>query len=139
MNTIDEIMKEQFKRKNFKYRIFFIGLLLEKYIFKIDNYDKRGLLLRNYYFLMRYLDDIIDGDIIINNYKTIDDRINYLEEKLNIFIYKKTPKDNVDKMIYECHLLAHNIGFSLENETKSIINSLIFDGNRLAHWYNKKE
>ena len=129
METIEKIMQEQFQRRNFKYRLFFSGLLFEKYIFKFDKipkYKERGLLLRNYYFLMRYLDDIIDGDILIKDYITIDDKIKYLEEKLSNFTNKSNPKDDVDKMIKECLLLAEDIGFSMENESKFIINSLIF-------------
>ncbi len=142
METIEKIMQEQFQRRNFKYRLFFSGLLFEKYIFKFDKipkYKERGLLLRNYYFLMRYLDDIIDGDILIKDYITIDDKIKYLEEKLSNFTNKSNPKDDVDKMIKECHLLAEDIGFSMENESKFIINSLIFDGYRLLSWNNNKE
>lgn len=142
MNTIEKIMQEQFKRRSFKYRIFFIGLLLEKYIFKynkIENYSMRGTLLRNYYFLMRYLDDIIDGDVIIKNYYLIEDRIKYLEEKMNNLIDKVLPQDEIDILLYECHQQAKNIGFSLENESRLIISSLIFDGLRLSKWINKRE
>lgn len=142
MQTIDLVMKEQFKRRSLKYRVFFIGLLLEKYIFKYDKLDKaneRGTLLRNYYFLMRYLDDIIDGDITIKNYNLIEDRIKYLEEKLNNFLCGLKPQDDVDMMIQECHNLANEIGFSMENESKCIINSLIFDGKRFLQWQKNKE
>ena len=142
MNTVEKIMKEEYKRKNIKYRIFFTGLLLEKYLFKydkLDNYNDRGLLLRNYYFLMRYLDDIIDGDIIIKNFTLIEDRIKYLEEKLNNIISNAIPRDEIDLMIYECHALANKIGFSMEKESSLIINSLIFDGYRILEWDNKKE
>lgn len=141
MSNIEEIMNEEFKRKNIKYRIFFTGLLLEKYFFKydgLDNYSDRGILLRNYYFLMRYLDDIIDDDINIKNIELIDDRIEYLEEKLYNVVNNIMPKDEIDSMIYECHLLANKLGFSLKKESKLIMSSLIFDGKRISEWNNKK-
>ena len=142
MQTFEQIMKEQFKRRNIKYRLFFTGLLLEKYIFMfdgIDNANKRGLLLRNYYFLMRYLDDIIDNNIVVNNYNSIEDRVKYLEGKLEHITCKVTPKDNVDKMINECHTFAQKLVFSMDEESKYIISSLIFDGYRLLEWQKNKE
>lgn len=142
MEIIDKIIKEEFKKRDLKYRIFFTGLFFEKYIFQIEKVDKayeRGNLLRNYYFLMRYLDDIIDGDIIINNYTKIEDRIDYLESKLNYLLYINSPKDSVDLMLNKCLCLANEIGFSLEHESELIIKSLLYDGKRILYWKKNNE
>lgn len=142
MDTVKQIMHEQFKRRSIKYRLFFTGLLLEKYFFKhehIPDAGKRGVLLRNYYFLMRYLDDIIDGDITIPKYESLASRIAYLETKLAYANNLGEPNDNVDMMIKECYQLANEIGFSMTLETQKIIASLIFDGQRLLSWQDQQE
>lgn len=142
MDTVNQIMREQFKRRSIKYRLFFTGLLLEKYFFKyeqIPDAAKRGTLLRNYYFLMRYLDDIIDGDIILSQYESLASRISYLEAKLAYAKNLGEPQDNVDNMIKECYQLADEIGFSMALETQKIIASLIFDGKRLFSWQEHQE
>ena len=137
---VEKIMREQFKMRSIKYRMFFVGLLLEKYIFKLDNIkhpDMRGTLLRNYYFLMRYLDDIIDGDVMIEKNRTIEARIEYLKEKLDNINNLHSQPDDVDQMIIECHALANQLGFSMEEESKYIIQSLIFDGYRILKIYDE--
>ena len=137
MQLVEKIMREQFKMRSIKYRMFFVGLLLEKYIFKLDNLkhpDKRGTLLRNYYFLMRYLDDIIDGDVMIEKNRTIEARIEYLKEKLDNITNLHGQPDDVDQMIIECHALANQLGFSMEEESKYIRQSLIFAGYRMLDW-----
>lgn len=134
MEAIEKIMHEQFQRRSFKYKLFFTGLLFEKYIFRIDGLkqaEERAKLLRNYYFLMRYLDDIVDGDVNIPGIESLEDRIGYLKDKLLNIETGNNHKDNVDKMLDECHFLANNLGFSMEEESKLIIQSLIFDGNRM--------
>ena len=146
LKNTKEIMDEQFKRRSIRYKLFFIGLLSEKYLFllyRTPNANKRAILLRDYYFMMRYIDDIVDKDIILGNCSSSSDIVKFLEEKLSFAKDKKflriTPKDEVETMIIHCQEEANELGFSMQMETEYIIKSLLFDAKRFLHLEQEKE
>ncbi len=146
LKNADEIMNEQFRRRSFRYKMFFLGLLFEKYLFLLNrtpDAKKRAILLRDYYFMMRYIDDIVDKDIIIEHSHRPQDIVHYLEEKLyfiqNELASNPNPQDEVEVMIVNCQRQAEELGFSMQKETDYIVRSLLFDAKRFSFLEKERE
>jgi hypothetical protein len=111
--------------RGWKYRAFLRYLRLFKYAAFAPT---RGNFLESYYTLMRYMDDIVDGDAYLpSGYK---DPSEYLTEKIQFSENPNAPVDEVDFLMTFCFELAEKFNADFKAETKDILESLLFDANR---------
>jgi hypothetical protein len=111
--------------RGWKYRLVLRQMHLFKYLAFAPT---RGEFLESYYTLMRYLDDIVDGDVPLpSGYENI---IEYLNEKISFSKDPGNPADEVDYLMLYCFQLAEKFGEDFHEETKDILDSLLFDANR---------
>lgn len=123
MRTI--VFQHMLSTRGWKYRTFLRYLRLFKYLAFAP---VRGEFLESYYTLMRYLDDIVDGDLPLpENYKTA---ANYISAKIEFSRHLLNPEDEADHLLVYCFDLAKKFGENFQNETKDILESLLFDANR---------
>ncbi|TRX71947.1 hypothetical protein [Carboxylicivirga sp. M1479] len=108
-----------------KYRSFLIYLRLFKYI---SFSPSRGNFLESYYTLMRYIDDIVDGDAPVP--KGYKDSEEYIRSKQAFSKLLINPADEVDYLMIYCMELANKIGEDFTGETDDILSSLLFDAKR---------
>ena len=113
-------------RKN-KYYWFFKALKTFKHL----SVNKvRGEFLETYYFLMRYIDDIVDGshprDLPIGL------RSHYVEGRIKFATDSKSPHDDADYLMLHCFNLAERLGLDFTQETLDILASLHFDASRVG-------
>ncbi|WP_297695315.1 hypothetical protein [uncultured Eudoraea sp.] len=113
------------RTRGWKYKSFLRYLRFFKYI---SFSPKRGSFLEYYYVLMRYLDDIVDGDAPLP-YGYISES-EYIKEKIAFTENMTSPKDEVDQLILYCFKLAEQFGQEFYEETSDILNSLLFDADR---------
>ena len=121
----NRVFKHMLKTRGWKYRAFLRYLRFFKYVAFAPT---RGEFLESYYVLMRFLDDIVDGDAplpegYLNEY-------DYLSEKIVFSKNPIDPKDEVDYLMLYCFKLAEKFGEEFQTETEDILNSLLFDANR---------
>jgi len=119
------IFKHMLETRGWKYRAFLRYLRMFKYAAFSWN---RGEFLECYYTLMRYLDDIVDGDAPLPD--GYQDSAHYLLEKIRFSKKPVNPKDEVDFLMLYCFELADRFGENFEAETRDILGSLLFDANR---------
>ncbi|MFD2892769.1 hypothetical protein ACFS5J_12175 [Flavobacterium chuncheonense] len=113
------------KTRGWKYRVFLRYLRLFKYVAFAPT---RGKFLESYYVLMRFLDDVVDGDVPLpKGYRNESD---YILEKIKFSKSMKNPKDEVDYLMLYCFELAEKFGEDFHTETEDILNSLLFDAKR---------
>lgn len=124
-NIRSRVFKHMLKTRGWKYRVFLRYLRFFKYI---SLSITRGDFLESYYTLMRYLDDIVDGDAPIP--KGYSNSTDYLLEKIQFSENPNNPKDEVDFLMLHCFNLAKKFNEDFQLETKDILNSLLFDANR---------
>ncbi len=119
------VYEHMLKTRGQKYRVFIRYLGLFRYV----SFSKtRGDLLQSYYTLMRYLDDVVDGDAPLpQGYSNSTD---YISEKINFSKTLRNPNDEVDFLMIHCFELAHKINEDFYSETEDILNSLLFDAKR---------
>jgi hypothetical protein len=129
--------------RGWKYRAFLRYLRIFKYVsFK----PTRGKFLEYYYTLMRYLDDVVDGDAPMP--QGFNDSSDYIRKKILFTNNPVNPEDEVDHLILFCFQLADKIHENFQSETKDILESLLFDavrrdkliiypGNVLMHHFHK--
>ncbi len=120
-----EVFKHMLKTRGQKYRAFLFYLRLFKYL--SFNWS-RGKFLESYYTLMRYLDDVVDGDIAIPN--GYIDSVSYLSEKINFSENPNNPKDKIDFLMLHCFDLAKSFNEDFTMESNDILHSLLFDAKR---------
>jgi len=77
---------------------------------------------------MRYLDDIVDGDVPLN--EGYSNESEYLSEKIEFSNNPVNPRDEVDSLMMYCFQLGEKFGEDFHTETKDILNSLLFDARR---------
>lgn len=119
------VFKFMLKTRGWKYRTFLRYLRLFKYAAFAPT---RGEFLESYYVLMRYLDDIVDGDAPLpEGYLNESD---YIINKVRFSKNPIDPKDEVDYLMLFCFELAERFGEDFQNETEDILNSLLFDAKR---------
>lgn len=88
----------------------------------------RGGFLESYYVLMRYLDDVVDGDAPLpGNYPSA---IEYIRDKIAFSVDPVHPKDEVDHLMEYCFRLGRKFGQNFQEETADILHSLLFDAER---------
>lgn len=121
----NRVFKHMLKTRGWKYRAFLRYLRLFKYAAFAPT---RGKFLESYYVLMRFLDDIVDGDAPLP--KGYLDESDYITEKINFSKNPINPNDEVDYMMLFCFELAERFGENFQAETEDILNSLLFDAKR---------
>ncbi len=119
------VFKHMLKTRGWKYRAFLNYLRFFKYIAFAPT---RGKFLESYYVLMRFLDDIVDGDAPLpQGYKNESD---YISKKIDFSKNPINPNDEVDCLMLFCFNLAKKFEEEFKEETQDILNSLLFDANR---------
>src|SRR3989344_1268615 len=122
----EEIYSHMLKTRGSKYKWFLKGLKSFRYLMG----SARGDFLESYYTLMRYVDDVVDGDIELpSRYKT---REQFVTEKIEFSKYPRDPKDNIDNLMMYCFELANNFGEDFTKETEDILSSMLFDAKRVG-------
>lgn len=120
-----EVFGKTLETRNNKFREFLRYLRLYKFV---AFSPIRGEFLESYYTLMRYLDDVVDGDSILpSGYK---DESEYISNKIEFVRNPTIPKDEIDKLILYCFDLSKDIGKDFQSESNDILNSLKFDDDR---------
>ena len=111
--------------KGWKYREFLRYLRIFKYI---SFAPTRGKFLESYYVLMRYLDNIVDGDSPLPH--GYQDETTYILDKIRFSKNPVNPIDEADYLMQFCFELAEKFGQEFHQETEDILNSLLFDAKR---------
>jgi len=119
------IFQHMLETRSWKYKAFLRYLRLFKYI---SFNPVRGEFLEAYYTLMRYIDDIVDGDLPVP--KGYANGIAYLSDKIIFSENPENPKDEVDFPMQYCFELAKRFGEDFRSETRDILSSLLFDAHR---------
>lgn len=129
LKNIREMRKQVFRQmletRAWKYRSFLRYLRLFKYVAFAP---KRGSFLESYYVLMRFLDDIVDGDIPLP--AGYNSESEYISEKIRFARNPVHPKDEAEHMLLYCFELGKLFNEDFQEETEDILNSLLFDANR---------
>lgn len=121
----NRVFKYMLETRGWKYRVFLRYLRFFKYVAFSPT---RGEFLESYYVLMRFLDDIVDGDAPLpQGYRSESD---YIAEKIKFSKNPIHPKDEVDHLMLYCFQLSEKFGEEFGAETEDILNSLLFDANR---------
>jgi hypothetical protein len=120
-----KVFEQMLRTRGLKYRTFLWQLRSFKYLAFAPT---RGEFLESYYTLMRYLDDVVDGDAPLPNAYT--DETKYLLEKIKFSRYPLQPKDEVDYLMLYCFKLAEKFGENFQAETNDILECLLFDAKR---------
>ncbi|TAL54984.1 MAG: hypothetical protein EPN86_03605 [Nanoarchaeota archaeon] len=88
---------------------------------------RRARLLTNFYVLMRSVDDVVDGDL--PRPEGVASLADYVRQRIGV-VKGNPPSDNADYLYYYCQSLAGKLGFTIDKETISIYESLLFDAQR---------
>lgn len=125
LNMRSSVFAHMLKTRGWKYRSFLFYLRIFKYIAFAPH---RGKFLELYYTLMRYLDDVVDGDVpLAANYAN---ETEYILEKIRFAENPAAPKDDVEALMKYCLELGQKFGADFSSETKDILESLLFDAQR---------
>jgi len=119
------IFNHMLETRGWKYRAFLRYLRLFKYAAFAPT---RGKFLEAYYILMRYLDDIVDGDVPLP--PGYDSAAEYMKEKIDFSKSPISPKDEVESLMVFCFELAKKFRADFTHETEDILSSLLFDAKR---------
>ncbi len=90
---------------------------------------RRGNLLVSYYVLSRFIDDIVDNDSPLP--PTARSKQEYVEQRLAFASNPVLPTDEADFLMLYCYQQAARLGFSIHEETNSILQSMLFDARRI--------
>jgi len=124
-----KVFDHMLKTRGLKYRSFLWYLRFFKYAAFAPI---RGEFLESYYALMRYLDDVVDGDAPLSN--AYSSETEYLLEKIKFSKNPLYPKDEVDHLMLYCFKLAEKFGENFQSETNDILGCLMFDAKRRNKW-----
>lgn len=119
------VFRQMLETRGWKYRSFLRYLRIFKYAAFAP---ARGEFLENYYVLMRFLDDVVDGDVPLP--PGYQNESEYISEKLNFARNPLHPKDEADYMLLYSFQLAEKFNENFQEETEDILSSLLFDANR---------
>lgn len=120
-----KVFRHMLETRSWKYKAFLRYLKFFKYFAFAPI---RGEFLESYYVLMRYIDDIVDGDVKLPS--EYADEETYMIEKIRFSQHPESPKDEVDYLMLYCFELANQFGQDFQAETNDILNSLLFDAKR---------
>ncbi len=121
----DDMYIRMLQRDRKKYYSFLLALKTFRFA---SMSSVRGSFLENYYFLMRYVDDVVDGDIPLQ--KEFSTAEEFVSRKIDFLHCMKEPDDNVDFMILYSAELGKKFDEDFSQETEDILNSLLFDAKR---------
>lgn len=121
----NRVFKHMLETRGWKYRAFLRYLRFFKYVAFAPT---RGAFLESYYVLMRFLDDIVDGDAPLP--PGFSSESEYIADKIRFSKNPANPKDEVDYLMVYCFKLAEKFGEEFSAETDDILHSLLFDANR---------
>ena len=121
----NRVFKYMLQTRGWKYRAFLRYLRFFKYAAFAPT---RGEFLESFYVLMRFLDDIVDGDAPLP--KGHINESDYIIEKIEFSKSLVNPIDEVDYLMLYCFELAEKFGEDFHSETEDILNSLLFDAKR---------
>ncbi len=119
------IYRHMLRTRGWKYRSFLRYLRFFKYISFSPN---RGEFLESYYTLMRYLDDVVDGDAALP--KEYTHCTDYITDKIHFSENPSQPVDEADYLMLHCFAIAKRFGQEFREETSDILHSLLFDAKR---------
>jgi hypothetical protein len=120
-----KVFRQMLETRGWKYRAFLKYLKIFKYAAFAP---ARGEFLESYYALMRYIDDVVDGDVSLpENYQNVTE---YITDKIGFSMNPVNPKDQIDYLLNYCFELAEKFDADFHEETKDILNSLLFDAKR---------
>ena len=111
--------------RGWKYRSFLRSLRMFKYL---SFSPIRGEFLELYYVLMRYLDDIVDGDAPLPEKYSSESE--FIRDKIRFSRQLSSPQDEADYLMLRCFELADKFNQDMAEETEDILNSLLFDADR---------
>lgn len=129
-----KVFDHMLKTRGKKYRSFLRYLRFFKYAACAPD---RGEFLEAYYTLMRYLDDVVDGDAALP--AQYPDASTYLEGKIRFSHNLKNPVDEVDYLMLYCFEVGKRFGADFIKETDDILESLMFDAQRKGKWLTFNE
>lgn len=115
--------------RGWKYRSFLRFLRLFKYL---SFSPTRGSFLEYYYVMMRYLDDVVDGDAPLP--EGYGSPAEYIADKIAFSRHLSGPRDAVDHLMLHCFGLGGQFGQEFREETMDILQSLLFDAKRRGTW-----
>lgn len=119
------IYRHMLLTRGWKYKAFLRYLRVFRYVSFLP---KRGEFLESYYTLMRYLDDVVDGDAALP--EGFANPADYILEKIKFSQNPVDPADEADFMLLHCYRVAEQFGESFAEETSDILHSLLFDARR---------
>ena len=122
-----QIYSHMLATRGIKYKWFIWGLRSFKYLSLNLN---RGNFLEAYYILMRFIDDVVDGDAPLPN--RFSSREKFVEDKINFARELSKPRDEVDYLMLFCFNLASKFNKDFSKETADILLSLYFDAKRIG-------
>ena len=123
----NEIFSHMLRTRGSKYKWFLRALRSFKYV---SMNPTKGTFLESYYTLMRYVDDVVDGDAEIPNRHNSSEE--FVNEKIEFAKNPKNPKDSVDYLMLYCFELANKFGEEFSVETQDILSSMLFDSKRFG-------
>lgn len=131
-----KVFRHMLETRGWKYRAFLRQLKLFKYLAFAP---KRGEFLESYYTLMRYIDDVVDGDIKLSDKYSSEEE--YVLDKIEFSKKRTNPSDEVDFLMAYCFDVAKGFSADFSAETKDILESLLFDARRKGKWmvFSKEE
>lgn len=119
------IYSRMLETRRWKYRQFLRYLKLFKYV---TFSWPRGEFLESYYVLMRYLDDVVDGDVPLP--EGTADKCAFISDKISFLQHPEIPTDEPEEMLLYCFGVAESFGEDFTEETADILYSLLFDARR---------
>lgn len=119
------IYRHMLQTRGWKYKAFLRYLRLFRYV---SFTPKRGEFLESYYTLMRYLDDVVDGDAPLPD--GFANPADYILQKIRFSQNPSQPVDEADYMLLHCYRVAEKFGEQFREETADILHSLLFDARR---------
>lgn len=120
-----KVYKHMLETRGWKYKAFLRHLRLFKYLAFAPI---RGEFLESYYTLMRYLDDVVDGDAPLP--EGYQNETEYMLRKIQFSQNPTNPQDEAEYLMVYCFQLAERFNQDFREETKDILNSLLFDAKR---------
>lgn len=120
-----KVFKHMLETRGWKYKVFLRYLRLFKYFAFAP---VRGEFLETYYTLMRYLDDVVDGDAPLPS--VYENESDYILRKIQFSENPTDPQDEAEYLMLYCFELAERFNQNFREETKDILNSLLFDAKR---------
>ncbi len=122
-----EVYGHMLKTRGPKYTWFLRALRSFKYA---SLSPTRGNLLESYYTVMRYGDDIVDGDAPLPEGYTSS--VDYVKDRMEFSKNLKNPYDPADYLLAYSFELAEKLGFSIHEENIAILSSMLFDAERVG-------